>query len=36
MVVKKKKIFIFSAAKFIVFEWLMTGNYPDIITYVFL
>jgi hypothetical protein len=32
---EKKKIFVFSAARFIVFEWLMTRNYPDIITYVF-
>jgi membrane-bound acyltransferase YfiQ involved in biofilm formation len=33
---KKKKIFVFSAARFIISEWLMTRNYPDIITYVFL
>jgi hypothetical protein len=31
----KKKIFVFSAARFIISEWLMTRNYPDIITYVF-
>jgi hypothetical protein len=36
VVKKKKKIFVFSAARFIVSEWLMTRNYPDIITYVFL
>jgi hypothetical protein len=33
---KKKKIFVFFTARFIVSEWLMTRNYPDIITYVFL
>jgi hypothetical protein len=33
---EKKKIFVFSAARFIISEWLMTRNYPDIITYVFL
>jgi membrane-bound acyltransferase YfiQ involved in biofilm formation len=32
---EKKKIFVFSAARFIISEWLMTRNYPDIITYVF-
>jgi membrane-bound acyltransferase YfiQ involved in biofilm formation len=32
---KKKKIFVFSAARFIVSEWLMIRNYPDIITYAF-
>jgi len=32
---KKKKIFVFFVARFIVSEWLMTRNYPDIITYVF-
>jgi len=32
---EKKKIFVFFAARFIVSEWLMTRNYPDIITYVF-
>jgi hypothetical protein len=33
---EEKKIFVFSAARFIISEWLMTRNYPDIITYVFL
>jgi hypothetical protein len=32
---EKKKIFVFSAARFIISEWLMTRNYPDIITYAF-
>jgi len=36
MVVKKKKIFVFSAPRFIVSEWLMTRNCPDMITYDFL
>jgi hypothetical protein len=31
----KKKIFVFSAARFIISEWLMTRNYPDVITYAF-
>jgi membrane-bound acyltransferase YfiQ involved in biofilm formation len=32
---EKKKIFVFSAARFIISKWLMTRNYPDIITYAF-
>jgi hypothetical protein len=33
---KKEKIFVFSVARFIISEWLMTRNYPGIITYAFL
>jgi len=32
---KKKRYSYFFAARFIISEWLMTRNYPDIITYFF-